>query len=596
MAPRIAPAIAQLIGAQASVIGEARHGDRGALVDSICAATGQSRATVYRQLGQLTVRPQRRRRSDSGKTSVTLPEAQLISSVLMESHRKNNKQLMRVAQVLDMLRHDGSVKCEAVDAATGEVKLLSASSVERALRMYRLHPEQLLRPAPAMELRSLHPNHVWQIDASLCVLYYLRAGMTRGNGLQVLDADKFYKNKPKALERVAAERVWRYVVTDHYSGAIFVHYVLGAESGVNLAESFIAAIQQREGDVMYGVPMILMMDMGSANTSGMFKNLARRLQVRTIAHMPGNARVTGQVEKAQDIWECHFEAALKFQPVGSLEELNDNARLFGRFFNSEHVHTRTRRSRAAVWQEITAEQLRLAPMPDVCRAMLTHEPELRKVTAQMTVSFSGSEYDVSKVPHVAVGERLSVSLNAYAQEGDSVCIVDMQADGTELLHIAPRVVRDAAGFREDANVIGSEWRRHAGTEIEHNRRLVERIATDSETDADAAAARKARVPAFGGRIDPLRQAREARLALPLPKRGAAVLEPSASVAAAAPERMLSHFEAARELVAHGLVLDAGMHALIRQWHPDGVPESAIDALALRLSRRPTLQVVNGGAR
>ena len=199
----IPPAVAQLIGEQARAIGTASHGDRGALVDRICASTGQSRATVYRQLNQLTVRQPRRRRSDAGKTGVTLTEAQYLSGVLLESHRKGGKQLLTVQQALDMLRYDGTVRCEAVDAATGELRQLSASTVERALRMYRMHPEQILRPAPVTELRSLHPNHVWQIDASLCVLYYLRAGTAKGNGLQVLDADKFYKNKPKALERMA---------------------------------------------------------------------------------------------------------------------------------------------------------------------------------------------------------------------------------------------------------------------------------------------------------------------------------------------------------------------------------------------------------
>lgn len=52
MAPPITPAVAQLIGEQARAIGTARHGDRGALVDRICASTGQSRATVYRQLNR----------------------------------------------------------------------------------------------------------------------------------------------------------------------------------------------------------------------------------------------------------------------------------------------------------------------------------------------------------------------------------------------------------------------------------------------------------------------------------------------------------------------------------------------------------------
>ena len=609
---RIAPAVAQIIAEQARAFAAAPHGARGALLDALCESTGQSRATVYRQLAQLTVRAPRRRRSDAGKTFVTLAEAQYISGVMMESHRKGNKQLMKVAPVLDMLRYEGTVRCAAVDADTGEIRDLSPRAVERALRMYRLHPEQLLRPAPAVELQSLHPNHVWQIDASLCVLYYLRngergsqkdgqrGGTNTSSGLQVLDADKFYKNKPRALERIESERVWRYIVTDHYSGALFCHYVMGAESGMNLAESFMAALQQRTGDVLYGVPFILMMDMGSANTSGLFKNLARRLMVRTMAHAPGNARATGQVEKAQDIWECNFEAALKFQPVHSLQELNANAALFARHFNAQYRHSRHGRSRAAVWQEIQPEQLRLAPPADVCRALLTHEPEQRKVSPQMTVRFAGHEYDVSRIPHVAVGEKLLVALNVYALQEQSICVVDAAADGSEVLHVAPLVERNSAGFRLDANVIGEDFKRHAETQLQANRKLLERLATGADTDTDAAAARKARVQPFGGRFDPLRQAREAVLPLPMPKSGTE-LQPAVQVAAqmaaqaaAQATRVLTHFEAAKELLAKGVQLSPERHALVRQLYPQGVPESEVAALAERLQRASGLRLVAAG--
>jgi hypothetical protein len=51
-----------------------------------------------------------------------------------------------------------------------------------------LHPDQLLRPDPAMRLQSLHPNHVWQTMLR-AVLYYLKAspgskdaGRTRWTG------------------------------------------------------------------------------------------------------------------------------------------------------------------------------------------------------------------------------------------------------------------------------------------------------------------------------------------------------------------------------------------------------------------------------
>ena len=68
--------------------------------------------------------------------------------------------------------------------------------------------------------------------------------------------------------------------------------------------------------------MAIMMDMGSANTSGLFKNLARRLKVKLLAHAPGNARATGQVENARNIIERSFESSLRLQPVANLVELN----------------------------------------------------------------------------------------------------------------------------------------------------------------------------------------------------------------------------------------------------------------------------------
>ena len=100
----------------------------------------------------------------------------MISAALMVSLRKSaTKRLLGVDDAVDLMRSNGEIKCERVNTETGEIFNLSTSTIIRALRTFRLHPDQLLAPAPAVELRSLHPNHVWQIDASLCVLYYLKA-------------------------------------------------------------------------------------------------------------------------------------------------------------------------------------------------------------------------------------------------------------------------------------------------------------------------------------------------------------------------------------------------------------------------------------
>ncbi len=568
----------------------AGHGRKHAVYAEACRRLGMPYSTLMRRMKEVTVthRP-RKQRSDAGAVTLARSEAVTISALLMDSLRKSNKRLMSITQAVEMLRANGEIRAEYVDPVTGEVRPLSDSAIGRALRAYNLHPDQLLRPSAHTELQSLHPNHVWQIDASLCVLYYLDARSERETGLQVMEHDRFYKNKPGNLARIAADRVWSYEVTDHYSGCIGVNYVMGAESAANLAESFIRFVQQCGQDPFYGVPFILMMDMGSANTAGAFKNLARRLDVRLEAHMPGNARATGQVENARNIIERSFESGLRLKPVANLDELNDAAQSWARWYNATKIHSRTRRTRFDVWMEITPEQLRTVD-GDLARELLTHTPETRKVSGTLTVSFKGAEYDVRDVPGVMVGETLHVTYNPY--KPGSAVIVDTAADGAEQLHTVPMVERNDAGFRLDAPVIGEEHAAPADTEADTHRKLVERVATDTDTDEAAAAVRKTRLASFGGRIDPARVIEHADIPTYLPRRGTELETRVASVDRS-PERLLSHFEAAQHLLARGHAIGPDTHARIAEWYPDGVPETAIDQLQQRLTARAGLRVVGG---
>ncbi|HAD4388910.1 TPA_asm: glutaminase [Salmonella enterica subsp. enterica serovar Typhi str. CT18] len=245
---------------------DAGHGKRGAIYDAACAELGMSRATLLRRLKEVSVTDKRKKRADAGRSALTRDEAALISATLREATRKNGKRLYSIADAVETLRANGFISAGRTDETTGEFFPLSEDAISRALRNYGLHPEQLDAPAPYTEVASLHPNHVWQIDASLCTLYYLSNGH---KGLQVMDSAKFYKNKPANLARIASDRVWSYEITDHASGWIYVEYVTGAESGENLCSVLINAMQERGGaDVLHGVPKILYLDPGSANTAG----------------------------------------------------------------------------------------------------------------------------------------------------------------------------------------------------------------------------------------------------------------------------------------------------------------------------------------
>lgn len=569
----------------------APHGTLGPLYAAACAELGVSLPTLHRHLNKVCMKPTRKTRSDAGEFSLCREEAALISALLMSSHRKTGKRLMSIGQAVEILRANGEVRAEYQDDATGELRPLSDSAIARALRSYSLHPDQLNRATPAVELKSLHPNHVWQIDASLCVLYYLNARSAAESGLQVMAHDQFYKNKPANLKRIEADRVWSYETTDHNSGAIAVNYVMGAESGTNLADSFMAAIQKREGDPMHGVPFILMMDMGSANTSGLFANLARRLQVKLIAHAPGNARATGQVEKARDLIETGFESGLRLRPVQDLADLNAQAQRWARWFNGTRIHSRHGKTRFDQWLTIGADQLRIAPPLAVCRELLNHTPEQRVVSQTLTVSFKGSEYCVRQVPGVMVGEKLAVAINPY--QADAAVVVDTAADGSERLHTVPLVARNADGFREDGNTIGEDFARPADTQLDTNRKEVERLIWGAETDEQAAAARKAKAVPFGGRIDPGKVIDAAPVRHYIDKRGAELPLHATTATASAPARLLTHFEAARALAQLGVAMSAELVATLKSLHPQGVPEDELPALQARLTVRAGLRVVGG---
>lgn len=573
----------------------AEHGQRTELVQSTAQRLGMSLSTLYRKLKDVTVDlSPRKKRCDAGTSILSREDALTISSTMMETARRNEKRLYSLEDAVEALRASGMIHADVIDESTGEIQPLSISAIGRALYSYGVHPEQLLQPAPVTELASRHPNHVWQIDASLCVLYYLKPGADpKANGLRVMDHDQFYKNKPRNLARIAANRVWSYEITDHASGWIYVKYVMGAESGENLCDVLIDAMQERGGnDILHGVPMILMMDPGSANTSAMARNLCRTLRIRTIVHKPGAARVTGQVENARNIIERKFEAALRYQPVADLDELNAAAKVWREWFNAAKKHSRHGMTRSAAWMRIREHQLVKAPGVDVCRQLAIAEPESRKVTSKLRVSFQGAEYDVSVVPGVMVGEKLMVTRNPW--QSDAAQVVTIDQEGYEVFHVIPSVQRDENGFDVRSPIIGEAFRQHAETPAQKARKEAARLAMGAETEADEQAARKAKAIPFGGKLKPFQHIEDAQLPTFMPRKGS---ELQLNVTVATVEiKPMSHAAAAKALRARmGSTWTAESMAWLKSNYPDGVLEDQLDAIVQQLQApvRPGLRIVGG---
>lgn len=558
---------------------KAGHGGKGAIYDAACKELGMSRATLARKIKEVAVMAPRKRRSDAGQSALTLDEAKLISAALMETTRKNDKRLYSIKDAVTMLRANNAIRAEFLDTETGELRPLSESTIHRALRMYGLHPDQLLAPAPVTELASRHPNHVWQIDASLCTLYYLGNG---AKGLQGMEGQVYYKNKPGNLERVSANRVWRYVVTDHASGWVYVEYVLGAESGENLCSVFINAMQERGGaDMMHGCPVMIVTDPGAAMTGALFRNLCRALGISLVINAVGNARAKGQVENANNLVETKFEPGLKLRPVASLDELNTLAKAWRENFNATEIHRRHGQSRSQVWMTIRADQLIKAPSVEVCRELAVAEPESRKVSPKLTVSFHGREYDVSTVPGVMVGEKVMVTRNPWRDDAAQVVLVG--EDGRDVFHVVHEVFKDELGFSEKAAVFGESFKRHADTPAQTALKDIEQLVTGTDSQTAAEAARKAKSLPFGGQLDPYKHLDDATLPTYLPRRGTAhdLVAPKVELPP------LSHVDAAKQIKPRvesaGGEWTADHFRWLQQRYPAGVPQDQLDTIVAELS-------------
>lgn len=586
----------------------AGHGKKTELAERFAQQWQCSVQTVYRRVGKIKRHVnKRKRRADRGDSQWRHDELLAVAAYLMESHRNTGKRLASVDDALDTLRANGVIRGAVVDDSTGElVRYLSADSCLRALKVNHLHPDDLRAPAPKVTLGTEHPNQLWQCDPSLCVLYYLQDE----EGLRVMPEDEFYKNKPKNLHKVMNKRVWRYVFTDHASGAFYVEYVLGAESGENLCRTFIHAMQPRGlGDPFHGAPMIIMLDPGSANTGAMFTNLCAGLGVSVMINKPKQPWAKGQVEQANNLIECRFEHRLAFHKVASLAALNDAVWAWMRRYNHTAKHSRHGSSRYQAWMTIAADKLRVPPDVETCLRLATHVPVTRKVNTLLRISFKKQHFDVSAVPGVYVGQVLTVTRHPFGDKHD-VQVKYTNDDGFDVWYALQPLETTKYGF-VDPVMVGS-YRPHAETVMDSNRRAVERAAMLAASDAEAEDKRKAGALPFDGSINPHKDIEDAKEVAHLPRRGTKVTV-DAPVVMKTPEKVerieprrefppVSHVEAARRIKP--LVERAGkewtgtFYQQLVERFPEGVPIDQIEDLAREFSTPPRggLQIIDGGVK
>ena len=560
--------ITQRLAVYAMQAQTAKHGERSKLYLQACQELGISMQTLHRKMAKITVKTPRKQRADKGAYTLTLDEAKLISAYMLEHIRKNNKQTKPLPQAVDELRANGALIAGAVDPDTGEINYLSYSAIATAMRGMGVHPEQILAPAPVTPLKST-PNHCWQIDASLCVLYKLPDAS--GYGIEEVPNTERYKNKLGNFAKIEHRLVQRYLVTDHASCAVFIYYAFGGESTESLCMLVIQAIQQRDRYPFYGIPEYIMLDRGSANRSALFKNLCNGLGIKLI--FAQGARAKGQVEKMHDVTELGLESGLKMATdIRTVEQLNALGQRWMHWFNGTKIHTRHGKTRYSAWQMIKPGQLKTTDLSTAQLLILARETPIgRPVTPYLTVNFKGQEYDVSQLTNVMVGEKIMICRCAFDPDKAQAILTD--AEGREVFHQLPQKTKGEFGFYDAAALIGSEHKSHPDTPAQQVKKELEQLAMNATTDAEAAQNRKQKVTPFKGDINPYKAMEEYQAPDYLPTRGTTQ---DIQLPTIQPERM-THVAAAKWL--RGRLQDdyrPYMLAELQTQYPHGVTEPELE--------------------
>jgi len=438
---------------------EAKNGEKGRLIAEMCRLTGYSKDKVYRELKKAGWESGRKKRSDAGTTSVSELALRQVAAQLNVGIKDNKNITMEIPTATYILKNNG------VDIG------VSNNRIAELLRERGLDIKSQKKPKTFIRMRSLYPNHVHQVDPSVCLVYYLPKG-----GQRVIETREAYKNKP-FLEDKAHLKVWRYVLTDHYSGTVCVRYYQTPGESKEVLWDFLLYCWGKKNDpnyVFHGVPELLVWDKGSANTSKAVANAMDSLRVNHYAHAVGRPNVKGQVESGNRLVERHLEPLLRAEPVQNVDELNYYAEKWCSAFNAGLLKgynsdlRRAKKPRRDLWNTIPFDKLR--ELPEDAKKLLTVEPVTRKVGGDLKITFvhprikESRPYLVGGLPGVRPG--LEVNVQPIMMDNAGVIKISYTYQDEEFTEELLPIELDEAGFHMDGAVWGEEYKSNKDTYVD----------------------------------------------------------------------------------------------------------------------------------
>ncbi|PPD36768.1 MAG: transposase [Methylomonas sp.] len=435
----------------------AAHGQAGQVIEQFCARHGRSKQTVWRWLTSFAGYDSgRKKRTDAGKTKLPEETLKFIAASKQMSVRANGKQTKPTAVAMNI-----------ADANGFEVPVC-VSSVNRALRNRNMDGKSQAQARNHTRMRSLHPNHVHEIDPSLCLVFYI------GSRQYVMTEQEFNKNKPAAIEKIKL-KCWRYVRWDHASRAIDVRYYQAAgENQYSLFEFLLYTWGQQPHRLSHGVPKKLLWDKGSERSSPAVCNWLDAMGVDHTPHATHHAWVKGGVEGANNIVETQFESRLRDEPVTCVEQLNEAVERWVRDYNANAIKfvdaaiklpDGQRLSRDELWQSILRHPEALVLLPDekICRWFLAGKTHSRQIRDNL-ISFVHPElgvsrqYDLSQwAAHYSQREAIEIQPMLLAGGAVRVSIPRMGREPL-LVQVEPISQHDSYGRNMANAIIGQEYK------------------------------------------------------------------------------------------------------------------------------------------
>lgn len=399
----------------AAKLQSAEYAERSAIIQEVLLKTGCSKQTVYRQLGKHGFHSGKKTKSTAGTHS--FPE--------LSKHLKEIAKLhyIQVAKDQTMIRQPMERTIELYqDSLPTPVPLPSPSYINQLFRREGIGKADMKTPDPHVIMRSREIMETVQIDSSICRFYLDEKG-----NLLTLGRGENYKNK-LFLDDKKKTKIYRWVATDHLSGAFYVHYMRG-ENVLDIAEFLYIALSRyhtnlpittEEGEIraseypFHGIPRRILTDNGPALRSFQFRQLLSYLSISLPPVKPYKARVKGSVEKNMDIWEVWFESSLILSPPKSIQDLNERAYLYAIHFQNKKKHTRHGMTRFAKWMEIDPTTLQELPDYKTYQSLLHSEPEARSVDGNGKFPYKGQKYTLIGITNT----KVDVSIHPHLYKAD----------------------------------------------------------------------------------------------------------------------------------------------------------------------------------